>query len=120
MSAFVGPNAGSMQGTPDLSFSVAQLAALSRSKMLLSSTTDGSRQSQRFVKQPVMGESPPGALGSFVLAPLFSVAKNTVKTVPSAKIGSAPLRHVYLLLRRARRRCRLGFSFPTSNQTGGR
>jgi hypothetical protein len=53
--------------------------------MLLSSTTDGSRQSQRFAKQPVMGESPPGALGSFVSAPLFSVAKNTVKTVPSAK-----------------------------------
>src|SRR5271163_1757251 len=99
MSAFVGPNAGSMQGTPDLSFSVAQLAALSRSKMLLSSTTDGSRQSQRFAKQPVMGESPPGALGSFVSAPLFSVAKNTVKTVPSAKIGAAlfVLRHVYLL-----------------------
>ena len=60
-----------------------------RSKMLLSSTTDGSRQSQRFAKQPVMGVSPLGALRpACVLAPV-SVAKNTVKTVPSAKIGAA-------------------------------
>jgi hypothetical protein len=67
-------------GVFGLAIPLLQISVLFGSKIVLSSPSDGIRRSQWFAKQPVIL---PDCLSS---APLFRVAKNTVKTVPSAKL----------------------------------